>query len=188
MPRPLEFDREWALERAAGIFLEKGYEAASVEDLTSGLGISRASLYNSFGDKHGLLIAVLEAAEGRGLEMRARICGGASCAKEAVREFLETLLMGDSKAAGQGCLMLTLGAELASSDPEVRERVRASLDASREMFAKILKAERRFTAAAVREKSACLVGAMTALMTLRRIHPGKDLLEANLNQALRILD
>ena len=43
--RPLSFDREAALERAMLVFWRYGYEAASLSELTSAMGITPPSLY-----------------------------------------------------------------------------------------------------------------------------------------------
>lgn len=52
--RPRGFDREAALDKAIRLFWTKGYEATSVRDLTSELGIGAPSLYRAFGDKEQL--------------------------------------------------------------------------------------------------------------------------------------
>ena len=41
-------------------FAEKGFTAASMDDLTSSVGLTRGALYHNFGDKIGLLAAVVE--------------------------------------------------------------------------------------------------------------------------------
>ena len=51
--RPQEFDRETALGKAMDLFWSQGYEATGMRALTEHMGISRQSLYNTFGDKHG---------------------------------------------------------------------------------------------------------------------------------------
>jgi AcrR family transcriptional regulator len=52
--RPRSFDREIALDAAARLFWERGYEATSVRDLTERLGVEAPSLYRAFGDKRSL--------------------------------------------------------------------------------------------------------------------------------------
>lgn len=41
-------------------FAEKGYSGASMDDLTAEVGLTRGALYHNFGDKRGLLAAVVE--------------------------------------------------------------------------------------------------------------------------------
>lgn len=41
-------------------FAEKGYSAASMDELTAEVGLTRGALYHNFGDKRGLLAAVVD--------------------------------------------------------------------------------------------------------------------------------
>ena len=61
MARPKGFDEETALAAALEVFWEKGFEATSVQDLTERMGIQKASLYNTFGDKRALFVRALDA-------------------------------------------------------------------------------------------------------------------------------
>ena len=58
--RPLSFDRDAALETAMHVFWERGYEAASISDLTTAMGITPPSLYTAFGDKEQLFLEAIE--------------------------------------------------------------------------------------------------------------------------------
>ena len=41
-------------------FAQKGYSAASMDELTADAGLTRGALYHNFGDKRGLLAAVVD--------------------------------------------------------------------------------------------------------------------------------
>lgn len=58
--RPLSFDRDKALESAMHVFWERGYEAASISELTQVMGITAPSLYTAFGDKEKLFLEAIE--------------------------------------------------------------------------------------------------------------------------------
>jgi AcrR family transcriptional regulator len=52
--RPRSFDRERALRRAMEVFWAKGYDGASLAELTAAMGINPPSLYAAFGSKEAL--------------------------------------------------------------------------------------------------------------------------------------
>ena len=58
--RPRNFDTEKALEAALNLFWRKGYEGASLPDLTHAMGINRPSLYAAFGNKQSLFKKVVD--------------------------------------------------------------------------------------------------------------------------------
>src|SRR3979490_2548354 len=52
--RPRGFNQDEALDRAMHVFWQKGFEGASLSDLTTAMGIQPASLYKAFGNKQAL--------------------------------------------------------------------------------------------------------------------------------------
>jgi TetR/AcrR family transcriptional repressor of nem operon len=58
--RTKEFDPDVALQAALELFWERGYEATSMADLVARLGVARASIYATFGNKHELYLAALD--------------------------------------------------------------------------------------------------------------------------------
>jgi AcrR family transcriptional regulator len=87
--RPREFCVDHALAQALRVFWTKGYEGASLTDLTEAMGITRPSLYAAFGNKESLFRKALDLYE---REKMAYI--GNAMAKPTAREVAETMLRG----------------------------------------------------------------------------------------------
>ncbi|MDD9939574.1 MAG: TetR/AcrR family transcriptional regulator [Myxococcales bacterium] len=60
MGRPRKLSEEEAVERALQVFWRKGYDLASVADLTAALQVGPSGLYNAFGSKEGLYRLAIE--------------------------------------------------------------------------------------------------------------------------------
>ncbi|WP_438751851.1 TetR/AcrR family transcriptional regulator [Pararhizobium sp. O133] len=56
----MEQNRTKLIAAGRKAFAEKGYSAASMDDLTADVGLTRGALYHNFGDKRGLLAAVVD--------------------------------------------------------------------------------------------------------------------------------
>ncbi|MCR4457631.1 TetR/AcrR family transcriptional regulator [Pseudescherichia sp. L3] len=67
----MEENREKLIAAARKSFAEKGFAAASMDELTASVGLTRGALYHNFGDKKGLLAAVVAQIDGEMAE-RAR--------------------------------------------------------------------------------------------------------------------
>ena len=60
MGRPKTFDETAALDQAMQVFWAKGYAPTSLTDLLAATGLSKSSLYETFGSKHDLFLKALE--------------------------------------------------------------------------------------------------------------------------------
>lgn len=56
----MEENRVKLIAAARKAFAAKGYSAASMDELTAEVGLTRGALYHNFGDKRGLLAAVVD--------------------------------------------------------------------------------------------------------------------------------
>jgi AcrR family transcriptional regulator len=104
--RPRAFDPDAALERAMHVFWAKGYEGASLSNLTRAMRINRPSLYAAFGNKEQLFRKVLD----RYIDGPLAYFGKALTAPKA-RDVIEQIFFGAARMAGDprlpaGCLMV----------------------------------------------------------------------------------
>jgi AcrR family transcriptional regulator len=123
--RPREFDPERALDAALKVFWEKGYEGASLADLTRAMGINRPSLYAAFGDKEALFLRVVDR----------YVDGPASYLSQALeaptaRAVVERLLegaagLGTRTAQPRGCLLVNGALACGEEASAVRDHLAA---------------------------------------------------------------
>jgi len=128
--RPRAFDPDAALDRAMHVFWARGYEGASLSELTRAMRINRPSLYAAFGNKEQLFRKVLD----RYVDGPLAYFGKALAAPKA-RDVIEQIFFGAASMAGDprlpaGCLMvqgaLAVGTAAASVRKEAAGRRAAS--------------------------------------------------------------
>lgn len=102
--RPREFDMDKALDGALRVFWLKGYDGASLSDLTKAMGINRPSMYAAFGNKEQLYCKTLDRySNSRG--ERLNEFSAAPTARESVELLLRDTVekVTDPKNPGGGC-------------------------------------------------------------------------------------
>ena len=123
--RPRCFDESQVLDRALELFWKDGYASTSMQSLLAHMGISRQSLYNTFGDKRRLFLAALD----RYIDLRAdqmlSMLEAPNAAYPEILGFFQKL--GESPPADKprGCLIGKSCMELGDEDAEVAQRVHA---------------------------------------------------------------
>lgn len=121
--RPKEFDCDAVLAAAVEVFWLKGYDGASLTDLTEAMGINRPSLYASFGDKRSLYLKAIEVyAKGVGSDpIRAFEAQGNP--REAITAYFKKQIEAQcrSGAAAKGCLLGSCATSSVGDFPEIRK-------------------------------------------------------------------
>lgn len=121
--RPRAFDIDHALDQALRVFWEKGYEGASLPDLTAAMGINRPSLYAAFGNKEALFRKALDryAAGPAG-------CAAAALEEKCARAAIEALLLRTIDGLTdprnpRGCLMVQAALTGGENAAEIRREL-----------------------------------------------------------------
>lgn len=131
--RPREFDPEEALGAALRIFWLRGYEGASMADLTEAMGITKPSLYACFGNKESLFRKALDLYE------RDKLCYMKSALEEPTAKAVAERLLRGSLAIQtgatdpHGCLGVISTVACSTQAESIRDEViarRASSDAA----------------------------------------------------------
>lgn len=80
----MEENRARLIAAARKAFAQQGYAAASMDDLTAQAGLTRGALYHNFGDKRGLLAAVVNQIDAEMAARAQEIAGKAGDGWEAL--------------------------------------------------------------------------------------------------------
>ena len=127
--RPLSFDRDAALGRAMLLFWAHGYEATSIADLTTAMGITPPSLYAAFGDKKRLFLAAVDlyrAGNGAGSVASDQMIDAAPNAADAARQMLDgSAVHFTGKNTPPGCLLATGAISCSAAAADVQTAIAA---------------------------------------------------------------
>jgi AcrR family transcriptional regulator len=123
-----QFDERAALERALGVFEERGFRATSMIDLAAGTGVQRGSLYHAYGGKEEIFVRAFREYTGRFLVGAAEALDRAD-KRSALLSFFDFCI--ETIAAGsppRGCLSTRTAIEAATHSARAEAAVRAFLD------------------------------------------------------------
>ena len=128
MPRPKTFDPERALTKAMEVFRTRGYGSTHMSDIAQYVGVSRSSLYATFGDKRSLFLCGLRRDTRTYRTARMPDLESAAAPREAIVDLFESTLSDGGGATPPGIVLLIRTAlELVPDDAEVSAVVRDEL-------------------------------------------------------------
>ena len=140
MARTKEFDTCEVLNKAIDLFWDKGYNGCSMQDIVDGLGISRSSIYETFGDKRQLFLEALKKYQRAGMEALEKNVSTTSDVRQVLAEMFDSILAENLNDCTQkGCFMLNSAVELASHDREIAAIVKANQQEMENILYKAIK-------------------------------------------------
>jgi len=192
MPRPKEFDREDALDRAMGAFWSKGYAATSVEDLVAQMGIQRGSLYGTFGDKRTLFLTALDRYQRVVARELFEALETPGSGIEAIRRFFRLRVEGSlDRRRPHGCLVTNSMVELSRSDHRAAAKVGDSLAKLEAAFLRALERARAGGELAATQDLRALARFLTSsaqgLSVMAKVVPDRKVLEDVVAVVLAVL-
>ena len=140
--RPRGFDPDEALTAALKVFWRKGFEGASLTDLTDAMGINRASIYNVFGNKEQLFRQALDLYEREKLAF-IRAALEAPTARLVAQALLRgSLDIQTSPSDPSGCLKVMSSVSCSQQSQSVRAEIIARrLDDETALTARLVRAQ-----------------------------------------------
>lgn len=140
MARTKEFNEDKALDKAIEIFWHKGYNGTSAQDLVTHLGLSRSSLYDTFGDKQKLFTQSLKKYQKQSQDQIVYLFETSENIKETLLDiFKQAIIESLEDKITKGCFMVNSSVELAMHDQEIAKIVQNNAKTMEEIFTNAVK-------------------------------------------------
>ncbi len=140
MARTKIFDEEEVLNKAVHLFWEKGFNGTSAQELVDRLGISRSSLYDTYGDKFQLfkssLLQYRKQFAGAMIEMIDKSTDSEKTLKDIFHYVVTESLQ---EKCSKGCFMVNSSIELAPHNSEIAEIVNSNMQDIEDALVRLIK-------------------------------------------------
>jgi TetR/AcrR family transcriptional regulator, transcriptional repressor for nem operon len=180
MGRAKGFDETEVLERAMQLFWSQGYEETPLPELLTAMGISRQSLYDTFGNKRALFLRTIEHYRATQLSHALELLGRDGSPRENIEAVLGFFADLAADARGRGCLVANALVEVAHRDPELASLLEGTLDLLRDGLRAALERAREHGEIPADRNPASLARALTNAMigmaVTGKLRPGPDVI------------
>jgi TetR/AcrR family transcriptional repressor of nem operon len=140
MPRTKSFNEEETLDKAMHVFWQKGYNGTPPQDILDGTGLSRSSLYDTYGDKHTLFLRTLHRYRQRETAFAIRYLDEAADPAQAIRNIFHGAYAAfTTRWPRRGCLMVNTLNEMAPHDAEIETIVKENRQALEDAYARAVR-------------------------------------------------
>ena len=158
-------------------FWRCGYESTSLPELLKAMGISRQSLYDTFGSKRALYISSIEYYRATQISQALAVLGRAGSPIENVRAAVRFFPKLAAAAGCRGCLVANAIVEMGSRDPELSRLLSDTLELLRRGFeAALRRAQERGELGpgkSPRQLSRALTNAVMGIAVTGRLEAGR---------------
>ncbi len=135
MPKVKLFDEKLILEKAMKLFWKKGFHATSIQDLVNYLGISRSSIYDTYGGKNELFFKAFEFYRTTNITELSNFLSQQKSVKKGLRNLFkmaieQSVLDTDRK----GCFVVNTTTELVPGNIKIQKVLKENKDIFVEIF------------------------------------------------------
>jgi TetR/AcrR family transcriptional regulator, transcriptional repressor for nem operon len=134
MARTKEFDPDRALKIAIEVFWRLGYEHTSLDTLMRKMGISKQSLYDTFGDKRSIYFRAMSRYRDDTNASLRKLFAREKSVKKGFAKLFRAMIHENKAQHERGCLLMNTNLSRAIDDVEIAEFLRDNQRQVEEIF------------------------------------------------------
>jgi TetR/AcrR family transcriptional regulator, transcriptional repressor for nem operon len=190
--RSRSFSPAVTLQQVADVFVERGYDGASLAQLEAASGLGKQSLYNAFGDKKSMYLAAVECAVARTAGVQAQM-QTAPDGRQALQRFFDALVQDCASGDAQrySCIV-SAGLLEGADDEDIQQRLQSKWQGTHALLkSAVVRGQTDGSVASggrPQDLADHLMTAMSGLRVMARTQPGAARLKRVVAQALSVLD
>ena len=186
--RTKEFETTAVLDKAMLVFWRQGYEQTSMQNLVDEMGIHRRSIYDTFGDKHQLFIAVLARYHDQITATFNQIINEHRDISSRLTAIFEAFIKHPTQQP-DGCLVVNTATALPTLEVDIQQLVKRYLQQEQAMLQQLLVAGQAELQTPIKYEllAATLQNTLVGIRVMAKVNPDSEALIAIAHQTLQIL-
>jgi len=193
MGRPIEFDPDKALVDAMHVFWSRGFEGSSMQDILKATGLSKSSLYQTFGSKQDLFDSCLEFYCNDSYLKFKELLNNSSSGREFIESMFKDIRSSCNSAEGKmGCFLMNTVSEFGKRDKHLAKAMNNQIKRVEKVLAEAIKRDKAANKlnGALDEKALAtyFITNMSGLRTMVKAGLSQKRTEETINNIMKILD
>jgi len=186
MARTKTFDQEQVLEKAVQLFWEQGFANTSMQNLVDHLGINRASIYDTYGDKRMLFDQAFLKYRTENIIGLKHFFKTQDSPKSAFKKLFKRVVNNtNSTQQCKGCFIVNTTTEFALSDPKIKEILQQNSQDIQRIFYKYLKKSIEGEKGVLKNKAAYLYTFLSGLNVMGQTNDDPKVLDLIIEEGLK---
>lgn len=193
MARTKQFDEQATLEKAMVLFWRRGYHATSIQELVDELGVNRASLYATYGDKRQLFERAFAHYRATNSKALSRFFAEQDSVKKAFQILFQRAITEELHQPEQkGCFVINTIAEFLPEDAGMLPSIQENQHFFEELFHDFLRSGQASGELRSDRDWRAVAGMLfmlySGLKLLAKTQPKEEALQRAVEQALSLLE